>query len=272
MKEFILRAWCCLLLVGNLCSSSFALEPANLKGNLFFRTQAGREFNRVKSEFQLKEPALISAPPDSLFPLATGSTIEIASFSLTVFPGSTLKVAGRNLNLLKGRIKITGDNPESSSLRIGDAKFSAEIYHGDFLLEVTPEDDFWMAMSKKGEAWLKDRSRRVVEFQPGSEVHIPLFGKTIVKERLSSRWEKAPEVSVIDNVAAVFSPEPADKGAASQPEQLQDDNAEALQEADDDENSVPNASASEDLSGVNSKKNTEEEPQDISEEEDSETD
>lgn len=223
--------------------AGFAEDAISCLGNLYLRPQNGQAFEKV-APGQTLAAGIISAPPDTLFPLATGSSLQIGSFSVILYPGATLRIEEKGMRLLGGRIKVSNENVAAESLRFIAAKYHAELYHGEYLLEVSPDGDHWLAALKKGEGWVKDRSRRLVEFQPGTEVQVPLFSETLVKERLSPRWEQPPQVAVLDDVAAVFSAAQPENEVASGSE---DNIGAEVASASDDMSLTETASASENL-------------------------
>lgn len=223
--------------------AGFAGDAISCHGNLYLRKQIGQAFEKVAAG-QILETGIISAPPDTLFPLATGSSLQIGSCSVILYPGTTLRIEEKGMRLLGGRIKVSNDNAAAEPLRFISAKFHAELYHGEYLLEVSPDGDNWLAMMKKGEGWMKDRSRRVVEFQPGTEIQVPLFSETLVKERLSPRWEQPPQVAVVDDVAAVFSAAQPENEVASGGEDMAESEVAS---ASEDMSLTETASASEEL-------------------------
>ncbi len=237
------------LLVLLVCSGScLAMEDGfSLKGNLFYRYQADEAFKKVEDGFCPTGSFFLSTAPDTLFPLATDSSIQNASFSIILFPGTLLKVDRRTLRLLGGRIQIKSDEPLQEPLEFVHSRFVIQFYQGEMLFEVTPLQHAWLAMLKTGEGWLKDLSRRVVVLKPGTEIEVPLFGETVVKERISSRWQSAPEVSVVSDVAAVFSgQQPLDETASAtlsaDEESEESGENETLESSDSDEATSANFS------------------------------
>lgn len=187
-------------------STCFAIEgKVSFKGNLFFRYQLGEAFKKIENGFYPTGSSFfLLTPPNTLFPLATDTIIQNASFSIILFPGTLLKLDCGILRLLNGRILIKTDEPLQEPLKFIQSRFEIQLYQGELLFEITPLQHAWLAMLKTGEGWLKDISRKIVVLKPGIEIEIPLFGKTVVKEQISSRWQSAPEVSVVSDVAAVF--------------------------------------------------------------------
>ncbi|GEM_PF-5979835 len=188
-------------------SYSVTLAQANIvaSGSFFFKPLKMRSFELLASESILPGLGTISVLPDTIFPLATSSRLIIGSTSITLYPGAMLKINAGLFQPLSGRFLINNENEASDHVAFGNRRFMARFYTGEYLLEITPRNTVWIAMRKSGEGWVKDFERRIIEFQPGTEVEIPPFSSTVVKETISSRWEKAPEMAVVREVAAVFS-------------------------------------------------------------------
>lgn len=181
-------------------------EDVIVTGKVFGKEPAGRVFARMPGTFSVKDfSGIISVPPDSLFPLATDSMIILGSHTITLYPGAMVKILSGTFQPVLGRIAITNENLKSDPLVFCGERFSGQFHTGRLLIEITPEKTAWFAMEKKGTAWIKDFERRIVEFQPGTELEVPPFSPGKTNERLSSRWSNPPAVSVIRNVNAVFS-------------------------------------------------------------------
>ena len=213
------------------CCSAISNE-LSLEGKLFYRYQAEENFKKVENGACPTGSFYLLAAPDTLFPMATGSSIQNASFSIILYPGALLNVDSGKLRLLGGRIQVKSEEPLQEPIKFVDSRFVIQFYQGEMLFEMTPLRHAWLAMIKTGEGWLKDRSRRVVVLQPGTEIEIPLFGETVVKERIGSRWQKAPEVAVVEDVAAVFSDKPPENELASKTSILEEETAETEEAAE----------------------------------------
>lgn len=227
------------------CAGSVFAGEFLPRGRVFFRPQAEHGFSLLSPDHAVNKPGMMAVQPDVLFPLASNTGIIVASHSLTLYPGAMLKFDGSRFMLLGGRILIENDNQETDPIEIVGSRFSARLYHGSFLAEMTPENTFWLAMQKQGDGWLKDQSRKIVEFKPGTEVELPPFSESKVKDSLSPRWDVPPELAVISDIEAVFS-EPAianddvETGSddlASGPAELATDSADLDQASDSPEES-----------------------------------
>jgi hypothetical protein len=198
-------------------------------GNLFYRPQGRSEFKKIDKSFELNGETLLTVPPELKMPLASDSGFLIGSCSVVLFPGSVLKLNDKTFFPLQGRIKLSSSHAQE--ILIKGLKFSCGYLEGDLLVEVTPEQTAWLLLLKKGQVWLKDFARKVVNFEPSTEVEIPRFGPTRVRQRPSARWGLSPENAVIPDVEAVFSSGKSveeknaseTKGLASETEELTSD-------------------------------------------------
>ncbi|MDN5278138.1 MAG: hypothetical protein PWR01_2103 [Clostridiales bacterium] len=203
MKTKLLAVLFCFLCLLN--NSLTAAVEAIVCGDLFIRTFAGNEFEAVpEGSFFFADESLIAVAPNLKMPLATDSYISFASHTMVLYPGAVFKVKDYGFRLLNGRINLTSQEQELEPVVFRGAKYFFQYSHGDFFLEVTPKDTSWFLMRNKGSAWVKDFSRTVVEFLPGTEIEIPRFGQMKVSERPGSRWELPPECSVLKDAEAVF--------------------------------------------------------------------
>lgn len=252
MKKFALSFLFFILI----SSYSAALAQNNIvaSGSFFFKPLKMHRFEALASESILLGPGTISVLPDTIFPLATSSRLIIGSTSIVLYPGAVMKIDAGLFQPLAGRFFINNENEASDHVSFGNQRFLARFYTGEYLLEITPRNTVWIAMRKSGEGWVKDFERRIVEFQPGTEVEIPPFSSTVVKEIISSRWEKAPEGAVVRDVAAVFSKTlPEDESAsetakiASDTENVEDD--EDSGDADDAGEETEIASEAQEITG-----------------------
>lgn len=201
-----------------LLNSVAVADSLELSGDLVFRLPGAKNFQKKSGEqLNFPEHTIFAVPPFLKEPLATNSKLIIASHSITLFPGATIKIAGGILYPLAGRISFSNENKEIAPIVLRGARYFCQYFHGELLVEVTPENTTWILMQNKGSGWVKDLTRKIVELQSGSEVEIPPFKPTKVREIPGSRWAKPPECAVVSNVNAVFYPALGDKTASDEP-------------------------------------------------------
>jgi hypothetical protein len=195
-------------------------------GSVFYRLPSAVNFLPVpEKEKTFPDETVFAVPPRTKRPLATGSRVLIASHSVVMYPGAVIRVGDGELFPLSGRISFGSEDDVGDDLIIRGEKFMTLYRFGELHVEITPEQDAWLVMTNNGKAWLKDHQRKVVDFQPGTEIYIPRFGNSKVKQRASSRWISPPEIAVVPDVVAVFYPEQQAKQASGSQEIASDSEA-----------------------------------------------
>ena len=135
---------------------------------------------------------MLSSPPAFMTPVATDTVVRVSGHSIRFFPGAVMAVDDGVVRPITGRFHFHSE-VASFPIKVAARRYAAEYSSGNFWLEVTADNGTFMAMAGKGEIWFKDESRRVIELEPSQEIHVPLFGETVVTERLTGRWELPPE-------------------------------------------------------------------------------
>lgn len=135
---------------------------------------------------------MLCLSPSFLSPLASDTVVKVFGHNIRFFPGALMSVDNHFLKPVTGRFHFHS-NLASFPVKIAARRYSGEYSSGDFWLEVTADNGTFMAMTDKGQMWVKDEYRRVIELKPSQEIHVPLFGETVITERLTSRWELPPE-------------------------------------------------------------------------------
>ncbi len=206
MKNRI-NVWFIILLLASLAVQLSAAE-LSFSGPVFYRLPAAVSFLPVQEiDKSFPDETVFAVMPNTKFPLATESRVLIASHSVVMYPGAVIRVDNGVLFPLSGRLSFLNEDESGADLVIRGEKFLALYRLGELHVEITPEQNVWLVMTNNGKAWLKDHQRKVVDFQPGTEVYIPRFGSSKVKQRASSRWMSPPEIAVVSDVASVFYPE-----------------------------------------------------------------
>jgi len=176
---------------------AFNLQASSLQDCLvltpgFYVRDPGAVAFRLINATQTIEPdSILTVKSFFSSPLATETRAVCGSHTISFFPGATVKILKDSLQPLSGRIEITSE-AATEPLAIRTARFSGEIFDGRLLLEVTPDNGVFVAMRNRGQAWFKDRSRKIFELENGHELHFPLFGPTVEMPVISGFWSDQP--------------------------------------------------------------------------------
>lgn len=176
---------------------AFNLQASSLQDCLvltpgFYVRDPGAVAFRLINATQTIEPdSILTVKSFFSSPLATETRAVCGSHTISFFPGATVKILKDSLQPLSGRIEITSE-AATEPLAIRTARFSGEISDGRLLLEVTPDNGVFVAMRNRGQAWFKDRSRKIFELENGHELHFPLFGPTVEMPVISGFWSDQP--------------------------------------------------------------------------------
>lgn len=162
-----------------------------LPENVYLRVPGQTEFSLYKSGDTICPNSLITVKPLAKDSLATDAAILIGSHSLTLLPGSTLRILADGIYPLLGRFEINSETA-SEPLMIVSRRFTGGYGSGKLLIEATPDNGVFVAMRNKGDAWFKDSYRKIFQLQAGQQLHFPLFGETLQKEGLDGFWAFQP--------------------------------------------------------------------------------
>lgn len=168
-----------------------AFNISKIEGNLYARFPGSKDFLLATDTQAIVHGTILLAIPDVNHPVASNTFLVIGSHSVTLFPGALVRLLPRGLYHLAGRIEL---NSEQSwqPLLIFAAKFYLQYGSGNLLSEVTPDSGTYVAMRGKGDAFIKDQNRKIIELEADQEVFFPLFGQVKIQGRLSSFWDGAP--------------------------------------------------------------------------------
>jgi len=176
---------------------AFSLQASSLPDCLvltpgfYLRTPGSVAFRLIDATQTIEPGSILTVKSFFSSPLATETRAVCGSHTISFFPGATVKILKDCLQPLSGRIEITSE-AATEPLEIRTAKFSGEISDGRLLLEVTPDNGIFVAMRNRGQAWFKDRSRKIFELENGHELHFPLFGPTVEMPVVSGFWSDQP--------------------------------------------------------------------------------
>ncbi len=166
-------------------------EFPRFEGNFFARFPGEKKFVVATESASLTEGTIIIVRPDVKQPLASGSHLIIGSHTVTLFPGSSARLTRGGLYPLSGRLEINTELP-SSPIFIHGKKFFLQYQNGHLMLEVTPDSGTYLVMRNKGQAFVKDLDRQIVELETDQEIYFPIFGAMKKNSRQSSFWNLAP--------------------------------------------------------------------------------
>ena len=152
---------------------------------------------RVPGSSSYIKSELKSFPEDSIFSIpdlenASSSTLIIDGQNIKLFPGTVFKVTKDYLLPLAGRFEFNNEDSEANTINVVANNCNAGYVYGHFLIEVTPDNGVFFALKNKGNAWVKDISRKVYVLKQGQQLQVPLFGNTVLKRSVDYFWGKAP--------------------------------------------------------------------------------
>lgn len=179
-----------MIVCSGLASTPFP-PKIELTPGFYYRSPGSVGFKLCDDNQVLESGSILTVKSSFISPLATETKILCGSHTISFFPGATAKILADGLQPLSGRIEIVSEKA-LEPLVIHTARFSGEINDGHLLLEVTPDSGTFIAMRNRGQAWFKDRSRKIFELESGHELHFPLFGPTVEMPILSGFWADQP--------------------------------------------------------------------------------
>lgn len=166
-------------------------QNCRVTGGVFIRCPGQKSFVLASDSTLLPVDAIALARPDTRQPLASSAQIIVGSHSIILFPGASLRCLENGFYHLSGRIEIDTENA-AVPLVFQSRKFFLRYLSGNLLLEVTPDSGTYVALRNKGDAFIKDENRRIVELEADQEIFFPLFGPLKKNNRLSSFWNIPP--------------------------------------------------------------------------------
>ncbi len=177
----------CLTLFSGVVYTAFASTTAHVEGAHKIRLAGtaryiSKELDNIPNNSIVMIPDTRNASP---------STLIFETHSIKVFPGAVFKIVGKILQPLSGRFEFNTD-VASGSLSIYTERCNIGYRKGNFLIEATPDNGVFFALKNNGDVWLKDSYRKVYEMVSSQQIHIPVFGETVVKNRLEGFWYDEP--------------------------------------------------------------------------------
>ena len=162
--------------------------PLEINGNYFIRLPKTSKYTN---------PTLKKYPDNTIYSIpdinnASNSTILLDGHEIKVFPGSVFKISKGFFVPLAGRYEFASDETATNSINIIVNNCNAGYSFGHFIIEATPDNGVFFALKSSGRAWVKDSFRKVFELRQGQQVHVPLFGASVLRNRVESFWGKEP--------------------------------------------------------------------------------
>lgn len=161
-------------------------------GNISVRSFYSNTFEKAKTSINFNESLLLKSHVSYSNKLATDSKLIISSFTITLFPGSLIKIDKKSIRPMLGRIKITKEIANKDFLIFKTKKFLCEFTSGILLIEACPNGDFYIAAPKSIKSILKENNRKIHILQAGNEIFFPAFGTPKIRGMLSNRWSNPP--------------------------------------------------------------------------------
>lgn len=192
-----------------LTANAITYELPEIDGNFFARFPGKKKFVAATDSVSLIENTIILVRPDVRQPLASDSQLIIGSHSITLFPGSSARLTRGGLYPLSGRLEIKTELP-SAPIYIHGKKFFLQYESGHLMIEVTPDSGTYLVMRNKGQAFVKDLDRQIVELETDQEIYFPIFGTMKINSRQSSFWSLAPTGFSAARSADAFAEEKTD--------------------------------------------------------------
>lgn len=124
--------------------------------------------------------------------VASCSSLLLEGHQIKLYPGTVFKFNKECFVPLAGRFEFSTDDNESTPINIVANNCNAGYISGHFFIEVTPDNGVFFVLKNKGSVWIKDINRKVFELKQGQQVHVPLFGDSVFKNRVDSFWGKPP--------------------------------------------------------------------------------
>lgn len=190
IKLFVLVVFLCFFAI--LCEGSRdgIAETARFEGICYIRLPGFRNYILQENISNPPEGSFITIKPSVESPIATQSVMLIGSYSMIMYPGAVLRINEKSSTPITGRFVISGRGEEPFILI--SRYFELQFFDGEVMIEVTPDNGTYIAMPKKGDAFVKDLYRNVYDLKSRNELYFPLFGESKLSKRLSSFWQDAP--------------------------------------------------------------------------------
>ena len=184
-KSLLILSLFILWFTHNLFSASL---PFDIEGDYLIRLPgSSRAVHNDKKVFP--NNAIYSVPNEEK---ASDTLLLLEGHRIKLYPGSSFKFSKGLLIPLVGRFEFSSSDSEANSINIAANNCNAAYTYGHFLIEATPDNGVFFAMKSKGSAWVKDISRKVYDLRQGQQIHVPLFGNSVLKSHVESFWGKKP--------------------------------------------------------------------------------
>lgn len=167
---------------------SAAVQPLTIQGKYFIRLPDSSRFSENPVDERIPDGSIVSIPKVRN---ASTSILLLNGHKVVLYPGATFKWRKTVLTPLSGRFEFSSEEGSGfDSVNIATKNCNAGYKYGRFLIEATPDNGVFFAMRNSGSAWIKDIYRNVFELKAGQQIHIPLFGQAVSKNRLEAFWGK----------------------------------------------------------------------------------
>lgn len=152
---------------------------------------------RLPGSSKYIQNTLTKLPDNIIFSIPDINNASNTSFTLDghlvkAYPGTVFKISKSSFIPLSGRFEFTSDETATNSINIIANNCNAGYSYGHFLIEATPDNGIFFAMKNNGSAWIKDHHRKVFELKSGQQLQVPLFGESILRNRVEAFWGKEP--------------------------------------------------------------------------------
>lgn len=184
-KSFVLLLLFFYLLNSHLLAASL---PLSIQGEYLIRLPNSSKYIR-NSLKEFPDNIIINVPNSNK---STNSVLTLDGHVIKLYPGVVFKISKGYLYPLLGRFEFDSDDNDNNSINIITNNCNASYNYGHFFIEVTPDNGVFFSLKNKGSAWVKDSSRKVFELKQGQQIQVPLFGESVVKNRVESFWGKTP--------------------------------------------------------------------------------
>mgnify|MGYP003289959125 CR=1 FL=1 len=175
-------------------NSLFAEYSVSIEGNHLIRLPGSSRYREDNFE-RFPNNSIISVPDERN---ASSSYLLLNEHRIQLYPGCVCKISDATLIPLSGRFEFDSDATATTSVFIATDRCNASYSSGNFFIEATPDNGVFFALKDNGKIWIKDSYRQVFEMRSGQQIHIPLFGTSVLKNHMEGFWNREP--SGFDNL------------------------------------------------------------------------
>ncbi len=176
-----------LCITKSLFASSISL-PININGYYLIRLPGSSKY--IQNTLSKLPDNIIFSIPD--INNASNTSFMLDGHLVKAYPGTVFKISKSSFIPLSGRFEFSSDETATNSINIIANNCNAGYSYGHFLIEATPDNGIFFAMKNRGSAWVKDHYRKVFELKSGQQLQVPLFGESILRNRVEAFWGKDP--------------------------------------------------------------------------------